>query len=117
MNVDCVQEISLLIRAGWKVIALETFEEERVLRVLERAARSAKRKLSTWSVAKGLDQEGAGSGSLDEGLRAIAEVDEPAVFAILDARIPLQDFTATRRLRDKLSELGTGLQVLCWLAR
>jgi AAA+ superfamily predicted ATPase len=112
VNADCVQEISLLIRAGWKVIALETFEEERVLRVLERTARSAKRKLSTWSVATGLDQEGAGSGSLDEGLRAIAEVDEPAVFAILDARIPLQDFTATRRLRDMLSELGKRRQVV-----
>ena len=112
MNADCVQEISLLIRAGWKVIALETFEEERALRALERAARSAKRELRTWSVATGLDQDGAGSGSLDEGLRAIAEIDEPAVFAILDARIPLRDFTATRRLRDMLLELGKRRQAV-----
>ena len=38
MNADCVQELTLLLRAGWRVIALESFEEERALRVLERAA-------------------------------------------------------------------------------
>ena len=53
MNADCVEEISLLLRAGWRVIALESFEEERALVALERAARSAKRVLRTWSVAAG----------------------------------------------------------------
>jgi AAA+ superfamily predicted ATPase len=115
VNADCVEEISLLLRAGWRVIALETFEEERALRVLERAARSAKRELRTWSVAAGLQPEGEGSGSLDQGLRAIAAVDAPAVFAILDAGVPLQDFTATRRLRDMLPELGRRRQVLVLL--
>jgi SpoVK/Ycf46/Vps4 family AAA+-type ATPase len=115
VNVDCVQEISLLLRAGWRVIALESFEEERALRVLERAAQSAKRELRTWSVAAGLEPEGEGGGSLDQGLRAIAAVEEPTVFAILDARVPLQDFAATRRLRDMLSELGGRRQVLVLL--
>ncbi len=115
MNADCVQEISLLLRAGWRVIALESFEEERALRILERAAKSTKRKLHTWSVAAGLTTEGEGSGSLDEGLRAIAAVEAPAVFAILDAQTPLQDFTATRRLRDMLPELARRRQVVVLL--
>ena len=115
MNADCVQEISLLFRAGWRLIALESFEEERALRILERAARSTKRKLCTWSVAAGLEPEGEGSGSLDEGLRAIAADEDPAVFAILDAQAPLQDFTATRRLRDMLPELARRRQVVALL--
>jgi SpoVK/Ycf46/Vps4 family AAA+-type ATPase len=115
VNADCVQELSLLLRAGWRVIALESFEEERALRVLERAAQSAKRELRTWSVATGLEPEGEGSGSLDEGLRAIAAVEEPAVFVILDARVPLQDFVSIRRLRDMLPELGRRRQALVLL--
>ena len=115
MSADCVQELSLLLRAGWRVIALESFEEERALRVLERAARSAKRALHTWSVSAGLAPEGEGSGSLDEGLRAIAKIEEPAIFAILDAHVPLQDYTAIRRMRDMLSELGRRRKVLVLL--
>jgi len=115
VSAECAEEISLLIRAGWRVIALESFEEERALRALDRAARSAKRELRTWSVAAGLEPEGEGSGSLDEGLRAIAEVEKPALFAILDARVPLQSFSATRRLRDMLPELARRRQVLVLL--
>jgi SpoVK/Ycf46/Vps4 family AAA+-type ATPase len=115
MSADCVQELSLLMRAGWRVAALESFEEERALRVLERAARSAKRALYTWSVSAGLTPEGTGSGSLDEGLRAIAKIEEPAVFAILDAHVPLQDYNAIRRMRDMLFELGRRRQVLVLL--
>jgi len=115
VNTECVQEISLLIRAGWRVIALESFEEERALRVVGRAARSAKRGLRIWSVAAGLDPDGEGAGSLDQGLRAIAAVEEPAVFAILDAQAPLQDFAASRRLRDMLPELARRRQALVLL--
>ena len=99
MNEECVQELTLLLRAGWRVITLESFEEERALRVLERAARSVKRELRTWSVAAGLVPDGEGSGSLDEGLRAMAAVEEPSVFVILDARVPLQDSTAANQAR------------------
>lgn len=115
MNEDCVQELTLLLRAGWRVITLESFEEERALRVLERAARSAKRELRTWSVAAGLAPDGGGSGSLDEGLRVMEAVEEPAIFVILDARVPLQDFTSVRRLRDMLPELGKRRQALVLL--
>jgi len=115
VKADCVQDISLLLRAGWRVIALESFEEERALRVLERAARSAKRELRTWSVSAGLSPDGEGEGSLDQGLRAIAAVQEAAVFAILDAQVPLQDFAASRRLRDMLPDLAKRRQVLVLL--
>ncbi len=115
MNADCVQEISLLLRAGWRVIALESFEEERALRVVERAARSSKRELRTWSVAAGLGPDGEGSGSLDQGLRAIAAVEEPTVVAILDAQVPRQDYAAGRRLRDMLPELARRRQALVLL--
>ena len=35
---ELARELGLLIRAGWRVIALESFEEERALHLLERVA-------------------------------------------------------------------------------
>ena len=35
MSRDCAKELGLLVKAGWRLIALETFEEERALATLE----------------------------------------------------------------------------------
>ena len=104
-------ELELLIRAGWRVIAVETFEEARLLELLERVARRGKTELVTWSLASGLST-GQGAGSLDEGLRAISAWSEPAIFALLDAQRALGDPAAVRRLRDLLPVLAERLQVV-----
>ncbi len=109
-------EIGLLLRAGWRVIALESFEEERALRSLERAAGRAKRPLHTWSLAAGLLPEGGGEGSLDAAIQAIAAHSEPAIFALLDAHAVLGDATGLRRLRDALPLLARRRQALVLLA-
>ncbi len=45
------RELGWLLRAGYRVVAFESFEEERALRVLERAAAQAERTLAVWSLA------------------------------------------------------------------
>ena len=72
MSTRCADELRTLLRSGWKLVALETFEEERALQTLDRAARAAGSQCLTWSVASGLGQSGEGAGSLDAGLTAIA---------------------------------------------
>jgi len=112
MSRDCARELEVLVRAGWRLVALETFEEDRALRVLEKAAGACERRLVPWSVASGLGTGGEGAGSLDAGLEAIAAVDEPALFALLDAQPWLGDARALRRLRDALPALARRRQAL-----
>ena len=107
MTLTLMDEISSLVGSGWRLIALETFEEERALRVLDRVAARHERTLLRWTVAAGLGETGKGSGSLEEGLRAMEEIDHPALFALLDAQLDAADPAAIRRLRDMLPVLSS----------
>ncbi|HXV36875.1 MAG TPA: hypothetical protein VEC18_06990, partial [Myxococcota bacterium] len=127
MSASCSDELQLLIRSGWTLIALETSEEERALAMLRRIAQATERRLLTWTLASGLDMSeidsnlkqrmaraagGAGSGSLDEGVIGISSFDQPAIFAILDAHRLIGDPMAIRRLRDRMPELAARRQVV-----
>jgi AAA+ superfamily predicted ATPase len=116
MSRECAKEIGLLVKAGWRLIGLEAFEEERALATLRLAAQACKRELVTWSVASGLGTSGHGAGSLDDGLRAISAAAQPALFVLLDAHRQLGDPTALRRLRDLLDLLSERMQAIVLLA-
>jgi len=105
-------ELRALVRAGWRVIALETFEEDRALALLERSAQSAKASCLRWTLASGLGDTGRGAGSLEAGVAEIAAHREPALFALLDAHRVLEDARGVRRLRDVLPELGARRQAV-----
>ena len=106
------KELSLLMRAGYKLVALESFEEERAVRAAARAAEACERELHSWSLAGGLDGAGKGAGSLDACMRALAEVEKPAVFVLLDAHAVLAEPLGLRQLRDVLPKLGQRRQSL-----
>jgi AAA+ superfamily predicted ATPase len=112
MSRDCAREVELLVRAGWRLVALESFEEDRAQKALERAARACERPLRLWTVAGGLAPGGEGAGSLDAGLRAIEACEEPGLFALLDAQRELGDTRAVRRLRDLLARAARRGQAL-----
>jgi SpoVK/Ycf46/Vps4 family AAA+-type ATPase len=116
MSRSAEKELSLLLRAGYKLIALESFEEERAVRAATRAAETCERAFHTWSLATGLDGEGSGAGSLDAGLRALEAFEKPAVIALLDAHAVLSDPVALRRLRDAVARLGQRRQTLVFVA-
>jgi hypothetical protein len=107
------KELGWLLRAGYRVVAFESFEEERALRVLERAAAQAERALVMWSLAAGI--EGRGAGSLDAGLRELEALEKPVVLAVLDAQTVLGDAVAVRRLRDALPRLAQRRQTVVLL--
>jgi ATP-dependent 26S proteasome regulatory subunit len=107
------KELGWLLRAGYRVIAFESFEEERALRVLERAAVQAERALVVWSLAAGV--EGRGAGSFDGGLRELEALDKPLVLVVLDAQTVLAEPMAVRRLRDALPRLAQRRQTVVLL--
>ena len=106
------EELRALVRAGWRLVALETFEEDRALALLERSAQSVKAGCVRWTLASGLGETGQGAGSLEAGLAAIAAHREPALFVLLDAHRVLDDARGVRRLRDLLPELGARRQAI-----
>jgi len=109
------EELALLVRGGWRLVAMESFEEDRALGLIERVAQSLERKCEPWSLASGFEGDGQSSGSLDAALRAIAVREAPAIFVILDAHRVLDDALAIRRLRDLLPLLGSRRQTLVFL--
>ena len=116
MSAACADELRSLVRSGWRLVALETFEEDRALALLERAASAARAACVRWTLASGLGADGRGAGSLEAGLAAIAAHREPAVFALLDAHRVLDDPRGVRRLRDLLPELGARRQAVVLVA-
>ncbi|MGH7287358.1 MAG: hypothetical protein ACREI8_04995, partial [Myxococcota bacterium] len=104
------KELVWLLRAGYRVLVLESFEEERALRVLERAVQQSERSLQVWSLSNGV--EGRGAGSLDLGFRELEAQEKPLVLAVLDAQAVLADALAVRRLRDALPRLGQRKQTI-----
>ena len=94
VSADAEKELALLLRSGYRLIALETFEEDRAIRLVERVALSdpkAERAVHTWSLASGLDRSGEGAGSLAAGAEALRKVEGPAIFVVLDAHAVLED--------------------------
>jgi SpoVK/Ycf46/Vps4 family AAA+-type ATPase len=112
VSASCAKELALLVRSGWRLIALETFEEMRALRLLEQVAKSCERELLSFSIASGLSGQGGEPSSFDEGLRAMASHPRPALFAVLDAHRVLDDAVSLRRLRDLLGPLSERSQTL-----
>jgi hypothetical protein len=112
VSAGVTEELRALVRAGWRLVALETFEEDRALARIERAAAAAGAACLRWTLASGLGGDGRGAGSLDAGLAAIGAHREPALFALLDAHRVLDDARGVRRLRDLLPELGARRQAI-----
>ena len=130
MSTACEEELQLLIRSGWNLIALESSEEDRALGLLRRVAQATDRRCITWTLASGLDAreidsplkdrkaklaDGSGSGSLNEGVIGISAYEGPAIFVILDAHRLLDDPMAIRRLRDRLPQFAARRQVIVLL--
>lgn len=115
MKANLAEEISSLVASGWRLVAFESFEEERALRILEHVARHHDRALLPWSVAAGLAPAGEGCGSLEAGLRAIETIEEPAIFVLLDAHLEADAQASVRRLRDMLPTLARRKQCVVLL--
>ena len=55
MSTPAKDELSQLVRGGWRLVVVESFEEDRALALISRVAESLERKFETWSLAAGFD--------------------------------------------------------------
>jgi len=115
MSQECARELELLVKSGFRLVVLESFEEDRAVRAVQAAAGVSERATAVWSLASGLGGSGEGAGSLDAGLHAMAACPDPTLFVVLDAQRVLSDAAALRRLRDLLPTLAKRRQALVFV--
>ena len=108
-------ELEQLIRAGWRLIALETFEEDRGLRLLDRVGDATQREPIVWSLASGRSGTDDAAGSLEAGLRSLAHHEKPALFVLLDVQPLLNNPVCIRLIRDWLPTLTRRRQAVIML--
>jgi len=116
MSTRCADELRALLGAGWRLLALETSEEDRALQTLQRLVQAGDQELIVWSAARGAEPDADGAGSLDAGIAALSQRTQPGIFALLDAHRWLDDPLTVRRLRDWIPLLAERKQAAVLLA-
>ncbi len=93
----------MLSRAAYPLIYIATHEEQRALRMVEAAAAASKKTIYTWSLSQGFGADKAAA-SLDpvSALEALGDIEEPALFVLLDFHHHLDDPEVARRVKDRL---------------
>ena len=101
------RDVAVLSRSAYPLIYIVTQEEDRALRMVEGAAKAVRKRYMRWSVSQGFGggAEDAAFGDPSLALDAVAEIEEPALFVLLDFDPYLSDPAVVRRLRDRLPEL------------
>ncbi len=103
-------ELEVLIRARYPIIYLVSWEEERVMREIERIAAKRDKKVYVWTISKGLVRHRGGVGDAMEGkkgtkdpillLSEIQSFEDPALFVLKDYHPYMKDSTVVRGIRD-----------------
>ncbi|MFT5587372.1 MAG: hypothetical protein ACI9VR_004981 [Cognaticolwellia sp.] len=115
-----LDRIRLLIRTRSPLIALITWEEERLERHVGRMARDEELAVYCWRQTTGLTQNGVpvpDTNGLFEALQYLSgAVSEPSIFLFFDAHVMLAESKVVRALRDLEPVLGArsqGLILIC----
>ncbi|MGD9497401.1 MAG: AAA family ATPase [Armatimonadota bacterium] len=102
---DAQQQIDVLIRARYSILYVVSWEEDRVEATLREVARKREKKMFTWTITRGMVQEGESKNdpASADPLRALdfaMEHKEAALFVLRDFDPFLDDPTVERKLRD-----------------
>ncbi|MEZ4382509.1 MAG: AAA family ATPase [Nannocystaceae bacterium] len=97
--------IDRALRAGARVLWLETREEDRALALLEDVGGSLEWPVRTWSLARGCDGDAAPRG-LGDLLGDLLDARADALWVLLDAAPPLSDARLRRSLRELAQRRG-----------
>ena len=118
--------IEVLVRARYALLYVVSWEEERVLREVERVARSLDKKVYDWSIVQGLARYRSSSDGGAEGkrgtkdpivaLREVLAVQEGAIFVFRDFHNFISDSSVKRTLRDLARILRSSLSTVVLLS-
>jgi SpoVK/Ycf46/Vps4 family AAA+-type ATPase len=126
MQKDVIGEIEVLIRARYPLIALITWEEERVETELAEFVKKLNKKLFCWSVIRGLYPQGESAQSQKralprnttdplEALEEIVRLVDSAVFLFKDFHPYLRDNSVVRKLREVTQHMRASHKTLLFL--
>jgi SpoVK/Ycf46/Vps4 family AAA+-type ATPase len=119
LKVDQQGEVSILIRARYPLIYIVSWEEERVILMLNNISAETEKRLMIWSTTEGFSDS---TGKMIDGeavdplvaLNYIIEYSRPAIFILKDFHPFMKDPVIIRRLRDLKSHL-TKLRKTCFI--
>jgi hypothetical protein len=100
-----VRELSALLRSRVPIILIETHEEPRILKLLERACNLEQQVLFRWSITDGIsrhsrDEAIYNTNELRDALKHIDKTAQNGVYALCDAHPGLKDPVNTRLIRE-----------------
>ncbi len=95
------QELKLLIQSGHHLIYLLSFEEDRAQALLEKLAPGFSSRVSSWSIARGIEHAGAGAQpEPNSALAGVVKEKDPTWFILFDFHPYLEDPYLVRALRE-----------------
>ncbi|HPB31382.1 MAG TPA: AAA family ATPase, partial [Candidatus Sumerlaeota bacterium] len=108
-------ELEILVRARYPLVYVVSFEEDRVMREIDRIAAKRNKKVYAWTISRGLVRHRADVGDSGEGikgtkdpillLKEIQTFEDPAIFILKDYHPYMKDSNVVRGLRDLSAHL------------
>ncbi len=118
--------IEVLVRSRYSLLYVVTYEEDRVMREIERVAQNLDKKVYDWTIIQGLSRYRSGAQNPSEGkrgtkdpivgLREVLAVPEGAIFVFRDFHNFIQDSSVKRTLRDLAGILRSTLSTVVLLS-
>ncbi len=120
------QELETLIRARYPLIVMETYEEDRAQRILEKISEKRDKRLFCWSVTRGIHEHDApiqskrGSDQTTQdplaALDTILNMLEPAIYILKDFHPYLNDASVIRKLRELAHSLKSSYKTVVFIS-
>ncbi|MBU0680272.1 MAG: AAA family ATPase [Proteobacteria bacterium] len=115
---DLVEEVVLYVKSRYPILYIISSEENRAERLLEEAARKAKKPCYFWSMTEGFYNTDRFSRGKDpfKSLAAIMDHDDPGIFVLKDFHAFFDQPQIIRKLRDLVANLKKSFKTVCIIA-
>ncbi len=109
------KELSYYLAAGYALVQIVTWEEERALDLVKETGKLLSRSVSTWSLTRGFGEKDVSPGSAIEALTRVGAAGDPRLFVFLDFHSQLDDPIVLRKLRDLVPLLESRHQTVMFI--
>ncbi len=113
------EEFEILIKAGYPLIYVTTYEENRAFASITETSGTLNRECYWWTITKGLVGKNSSEASLMDPLKVLHFIEEykhPAIFVLKDFHIFMKDHISVRRIRDLVLNLKKNRKNIIFLA-
>ena len=119
---DTLKDFALVINSRFPLVEVETSEEVRMMKLLERAANLENWPLFVWSISDGIRRSGRTdvipqTYEFRDALRHIDKTPQNGVYVMLDASPYFEDPVNVRLIKDIAQEYGRTPRTLVFIAR